>query len=85
MRGQVVCRLEVEPEFRGRSECLSKQPRGIGRNASFAPHDFVDSLHGNAYMPGQCFLGLAHWLKKLLEQDDPRMCSRSVLGIMANL
>lgn len=77
-RRQIVHRLQVRPEFRRRTKGLGQQPGRMGRNTALATNDFIHTLNGNSQMGRQRFLGKTHRLKKLVEQDHPRMRSCSV-------
>ena len=79
VQAQVVNGLKIAPEFGGSPKGVGQQPGGVGRNTPFAFDDFVNPLHRNLQMGGQCPLCNFQRLKKFFLEDDSGM-SRSSVG-----
>src|SRR5262245_51678583 len=51
--GEIVGRLEIDPELRRRSERLGEEPSGLGRHAALPADDLVDPLEGDSEVAGE--------------------------------
>ena len=66
---EVVTVLNVSEEFGRGAQGVGQVERRLGRDASFASNELIETGPGPADPLGKCGLTEAHRLKELLEQD----------------
>jgi hypothetical protein len=70
---EVVMRLQVEPELRGRSKKSREPKRSVGGDGPGAVHNFIDSPWRHANAVRQPILREPEWLDEIREQYFTRM------------
>jgi hypothetical protein len=75
---EIVYSLQVDPELRGRAECLREQPRRLWCDAPLASNDLVDALQRHSDVLRESHLRDTEGFEKLGFQDRSGVCGNAM-------